>query len=223
MISTKVTKEYSNNKKTNVETPQSRYPSTTSIPRISEEMEPCFPSGSPNGQWHLVLVDDGAVLPDLALGACLDLDGAQLHHGRREHLEEHLGRRVHHEEDVGLGRRVGEQRRVRLEQAPALEHAPVVAQVEGPEAAGVHLDDGGVVRQRLALGPPQVVRVRRVQRRVGVAGAAAAGEVVEALAEGVAVPDADGVSPCVAFAGDRSAAAHKYSDSKHGFLRIVIR
>ena len=174
-------------------------------------------------QWRLVLVDDGAVLPDLALGACLDLDGAQLHHGRREHLEEKLGRRVHRAEDVGLGRRVGEQRRVRLEQAPALEHAPVVAQVEGPEAAGVHLDDGGVVRQRLALGPPQVVRVRRVQRRVGVAGAAAAGEVVEALAEGVAVPDADGVSPCVAFAGDRSAAAHKYSDSKHGFLRIVIR
>ena len=174
-------------------------------------------------QWRLVLVDDGAVLPDLALGACLDLDGAQLHHGRREHLEEKLGRRVHRAEDVGLGRRVGEQRRVRLEQAPVLEHAPVVAQVEGPEAARVHLDDGGVVRQRLALGPPQVVRVRRVQRRVGVAGAAAAGEVVEALAEGVAVPDADGVSPCVAFAGDRSAAAHKYSDSKHGFLRIVIR
>ena len=196
MISTKVTKEYSNNKKTNVETPQSMYPSTTSIPRISEEMEPFVRVP----QWRLVLVDDGTVLPDLALGACLDLDGAQLHHGRREHLEEHLGRRVHHEEDVGLGRRVGEQRRVRLEQAPVLEHAPVVAQVEGPEAAGVHLDDGGVVRQRLALGPPQVVRVRRVQRRVGVAGAAAAGEVVEALAEGVAVPDADGVSPCVASA-----------------------
>ena len=195
MISTKVTKEYNNQEK-NERRDTTIQVSTTSVPRISEEMEPFVRVP----QWRLVLVDDGAVLPDLALGACLDLDGAQLHHGRREHLEEHLGRRVHHEEDVGLGRRVGEQRRVRLEQAPVLEHAPVVAQVEGPEAARVHLDDGGVVRQRLALGPPQVVRVRRVQRRVGVVGAAAAGEVVEALAEGVAVPDADGVSPCVASA-----------------------
>jgi hypothetical protein len=155
-------------------------------------------SGVPNVA--LVLVDDGAVLPDLALGAGLHLDGAHLHHGRREHLEEQHGRPVHHAEDVGLGRRVGDQRRVRLEQAPPLEHAPVVAQVEGPEAARVHLHDGGVVRRRRALGPPQVRRVRRIQRRVGIAGAAAAGEVVEALAEGVAVPDADCVSPCIALA-----------------------
>ena len=113
-------------------------------------------------QWRLVLVDDGAVLPDLALGACLDLDGAQLHHGRREHLEEHLGRRVHHEEDVGLGRRVGEQRRVRLEQAPVLEHAPVVAQVEGPEAARVHLHQRRRVPgvAALALQPRDVAPVQ---------------------------------------------------------------
>jgi len=54
------------------------------------------------GRRLLVLVDEGAVLPDLALGAGLDVDGAHLHHGAREDLEEHLGRRVHHAEDVGL-------------------------------------------------------------------------------------------------------------------------
>lgn len=155
---------------------------------------------------RLVLVDDGAVLPDLALGPGLDLDGAHLHHGAREHLGEKLGRRVHRGEDVGLGRRVGDERGVGLEQAPALEHATVVAEVEGPEAPRVHLDDGGVVRRRLALGPAEVRRVQRVQRRVRVAGATAPGEVVEPLREGVAVRDADGVSPCMNSIGDRSSA-----------------
>lgn len=143
---------------------------------------------------RLVLVDEGAVLPDLALGAGLDLDGAHLDHGAREDLEEHLGRRVDHAEDVGLGGGVGDERGVGLEQAPPLEHAAVVAQVEGAEAAGVHLHDRRVVRQRLAL-EPQLRGVQRVQRRVRVVGPAAPREVVQALAEGVAVGDADRVSP----------------------------
>jgi hypothetical protein len=144
---------------------------------------------------RLVLVDEGAVLPDLALGAGLDLDGAHLDHGAREDLEEHLGRRVDHAEDVGLGGGVGDERGVGLEQAPPLEHAAVVAQVEGAEAAGVHLHDRRVVRQRLAL-EPQLRGVQRVQRRVRVVGPAAPREVVQALAEGVALGDADRVSPC---------------------------
>lgn len=142
-----------------------------------------------------MLVDEGAVLPDLALGAGLDVDGAHPDHGAREDLEEHLGRRVHHAEDVGLGRGVGDERGVGLEQAPPLEHAPVVAQVEGEEAPRVHLHDRRVVRQRLAL-PPQRRRVLRVQRRVRVPGNGAPREVVQPLAEGVAVGDADRVSPC---------------------------
>ena len=143
--------------------------------------------------------------PDLPLRAGEHLHATHLHHGRREVGEElgRVGAGVSHggrPPDVGPGGGVVHERLVGGEEGPALGDVLVVARVEGPEAARVHLDDGGVVRQRLALGPPQVVRVRRVQRRVGVAGAAAAGEVVEALAEGVAVPDADGVSPCVASA-----------------------
>lgn len=145
----------------------------------------------------LGLVDEGAVLPDLALGAGLDVDGAHPDHGAREDLEEDLGRRVHDAEDVGLGRGVGDERGVGLEQAAALEHAAVVAEVEGEEAARVHLHDRRVVRRRLALGPPQVRSVRRVQRRVRVAGTAAPREVVQPLGEGVAVGDADRVSPCM--------------------------
>lgn len=85
---------------------------------------------------------------------------------------------------------------VRLEQTSALEQAAVVTEVEGEEAPRVHLHDGGVICRRGTLGPPEVRRVHRVQRRVGVGWPAAAREVVQALTEGVAVRDADGVSPC---------------------------
>lgn len=144
----------------------------------------------------LVLVDEGAMLPDLALGSGLDLDGAHLDHGAREDLEEELGV-VDDAEDVGLGGGVGDERGVGLEQAPPLEHVAVVAQVEGPEAPRVHLGDRRVVRQRLAP-LPQLRRVRRVQRRVRVHGARAPPrEIVQPLAERVAVGDADRVSPCI--------------------------
>jgi hypothetical protein len=144
----------------------------------------------------LVAVDECAVLPDLALRPGLDLDLAHLHHGPREDLEEELGWPVEGAEDVGLGGGVRDERGVGLEQAAALEQVAVVAHVEGPEAARVHLHDRRVVRRRLALPLAQVRRVHWVQRRVRVAGAAAAGEVVQALAEGVAVGDADRVGPC---------------------------
>lgn len=188
---TKETKEWTPHKSTEHSNSTIHVPPPPNAP--ANAGRPC---GCPE-DFRLVLVDDGAVLPDLALGPGLDLDGAHLHHGAREHLEEELGRRVHGGDDVGLGRRVGDERGVGLEQAPALEQAAVVAEVEGPEAPRVHLHDGGVVRRRRALGPAEVRRVRRVQRRVRVAGAAAPGEVVEALREGVAVRDADGVTPCI--------------------------
>ena len=136
------------------------------------------------------------MLPDLALGAGLDADHAQLRHGPREHLEEHLRRAGHHAGDVGLRGGVGDEGGVGLEEAAAPEEAAVVAQVEGEEAARVHLHDRRVVRRRRALAPPQVRRVLRVQRRVRVAGAALPGEVVQPLAERVAVRDADRVRPC---------------------------
>lgn len=142
---------------------------------------------------YRLAVDDGAVAPDLPLGAGLDAHHAQPHHGPREHLEEHLGGPFGHALDVGPCRGVRDQGRVRLEQAPALEEAPVVAQVEGQEASRVHLHDRRVVRRRRALCAAEGRGVGGVQRRVRVAGAAAAREVVEPLAEGVAVRDADRV------------------------------
>jgi hypothetical protein len=138
------------------------------------------------------LIDEGAVLPDLSLGPGLDVHHAHLHHGRPEDVEEELGRAVEDAEHVGLGRGVRDERGVGLEQAAALDQVAVVVHVEGAEAARVHLHDRRVVRQRLAL-LSQLRRVHRVQRRVR---AAAAGEVVQALAEGVAVGDADRVGTC---------------------------
>lgn len=51
-------------------------------------------------------VDDGAVPPDLALAAGLDVHHAQPHHGPCEQLEEHLRRAARHALDVGPRRRV---------------------------------------------------------------------------------------------------------------------
>nr|ACR36030.1 unknown [Zea mays] len=140
------------------------------------------------------LVNDVALLPDLALAAGEHADGAHLDHGRGEVGEELVpvgARGV--AEHVGAGGRVGEQLGVGVEEAPALGHVGVVAQVEGAEAAGVHLDQGGVVVQAGALGA-EARHVRAVQLRVGVAGVVQAREVVEAVGEGEAVRRADGVA-----------------------------
>jgi hypothetical protein len=56
-------------------------------------------------QESLVVVDECAVLPDLALGPGLDLDLAHLHHGRREDLEEEIGWPADGAEDVSRQRR----------------------------------------------------------------------------------------------------------------------
>jgi hypothetical protein len=153
------------------------------------------------GKLHaLAAVDDSAVPPDLPLGAGLDLQRRKPGHGPREQLEEDLLGPGRDALDVGARRRVGEQRGVRAEQAPALEQRAVVAQVERQVAAWVHLHHA-VLRvpaaRRPALAPPQVGRVGRVQGRVGrvVAGRAnaAAGVAVQAVREGGAVRDADRV------------------------------
>jgi hypothetical protein len=141
------------------------------------------------------LVDDVALLPDLALAAGEHADGAHLDHGRGEVGEElvPVGTRGV-AEHVGAGGRVGEQLGVGVEEAPALGHVGVVAQVEGPEAAGVHLHQRGVVVQAGALGA-EARHVRPVQLRVGVAGVVQAREVVEAVREGEAMRRrADGVA-----------------------------
>lgn len=155
------------------------------------------------GKLHaLAAVDDSAVPPDLPLGAGLDLQRRKPGHGPREQLEEDLLGPGRDALDVGARRRVGEQRGVGAEQAPALEQRAVVAQVERQVAARVHLHHA-VLRvpaaRRPALAPPQVGRVGRVQGRVGlgrvVAGRAnaAAWVAVQAVREGGAVRDADRV------------------------------
>lgn len=150
----------------------------------------------------LAAVDDSAVPPDLPLGAGLDLQRRQPGHGPREQLEEDLLGPGRDALDVGARRRVGEQRGVRAEQAPALEQRAVVAQVERQVAARVHLHHA-VLRvpaaRRPALAPPQVGRVGRVQGRVGLGRVvpgranAAAWVAVQAVREGGAVRDADRV------------------------------
>ncbi|KAL8167577.1 hypothetical protein V2J09_009076 [Rumex salicifolius] len=67
---------------------------------------------------------------------------------------------------AGLGGGGGSEGGVRLEEAPPLEKELVVAEVEGAEAAGVHLDDGGVVVRHLALAGLEVGGVLTVEGRV---------------------------------------------------------
>jgi hypothetical protein len=142
-------------------------------------------------------VHDGAVPPDLPLGAGLDLHRPQRRHGPREQLEEHLLGATHDALDVGPRRRVGKQRGVGPEQAPVLEQRAVVAKVEAQVAARVHLHDGvlGVpAARRPALAPAEVDRVGGVEGRVGrVVAGAGARVAVEAVGEGRAVRDADRV------------------------------
>lgn len=142
-------------------------------------------------------VDDGAVPPDLPLGAGLDLHRPQRRHGPREQLEEHLVGPTHDALDVGPRRRVGEQRGVGLEQAPVLAQRAIVAQVERQVAARVHLHDGVLgepAARRPALAPAEVGGVRGVEGRVGrVVAGAGAGVAVEPVGEGRAVGDANRV------------------------------
>ncbi|WVZ87262.1 LOW QUALITY PROTEIN: hypothetical protein U9M48_033931 [Paspalum notatum var. saurae] len=90
------------------------------------------------------LVDDGAVPADLPLRSGEHLHAAHLHHGRGE-VGEELGGVGAGVGDGGLPLHVGpgggvvHERLVGGEERPALGHVPVVAGVERPEAAGVHL------------------------------------------------------------------------------------
>lgn len=108
-------------------------------------------------------VDNGTALPNLPLGAGLDLHRPEFRHRPPKHLEEHLRWTGHDAGDVSSRRRVGDQRGVGSQQAPVLEHRPV----------------GGV---------------GGVEGRVGaIAGTWVA---VEAVGEGRAVGDANGVRTC---------------------------
>jgi hypothetical protein len=140
-------------------------------------------------------VDEVAFLSDLALLLAGEhVDGGHLDHGVGEVAEELGG-----EEPRGLaldvrpGGRVGEQRGVGVEEPPAPGHQAVVAGVEAEEAAGVHLVERGVVGEAPAPGP-EAGEVGGVERRVDVGEAVGAGEVVEAVAEEVAVRGAEGVA-----------------------------
>ena len=142
----------------------------------------------------LLYVDGVALVPDLALRPGEHVNGAHLHHGVGEVAEEVVGEVAGGLAlDVGPGDGIGEQRGVGVEAAAALGHQPVVAGVEGEEAAGVHLRQGGVVAQAPALGL-ELRHVRRVQRRVHVAVVHQAGEVVEAVGEERAVRRAERVA-----------------------------
>ena len=105
--------------------------------------------------------------PDLSLGAGEHLHAAHLHHGRREVGEElgRVGAGVSHgglPPDVGPGGGVVHERLVGGEEGPALGDVLVVARVEGPEAARVHLHQrrrvAGVAA--LALQPRDVAPVQ---------------------------------------------------------------
>jgi hypothetical protein len=74
-----------------------------------------------------------------------------------------------------------------------LEHRMVIAEVEREEAAGVHLHSG-VMASHPALALPQVGGVGRIEGRGGAVDGA--GVSIEAVGEGRAVSDADGVSTC---------------------------
>lgn len=138
-------------------------------------------------------VDNGTALPNLPLGAGLDLHRPEFRHRPPKHLEEHLRWTGHDAGDVSSRRRVGDQRGVGSQQAPVLEHRPVVAEVKCQEAARVHLHQA-VATGCPALVLPQVGGVGGVEGRVGaIAGTWVA---VEAVGEGRAVGDANGVRTC---------------------------
>lgn len=98
--------------------------------------------------------------------------------------------------DHPRGAAVGEQRGVGGEEPPPQLEVDVVVRVEPGGAPGVHGHRGGVVvgRRRRVRAAPRP-ELRRVQRRVGGAGAGA-GAAGEARREGVAVGDADRVRAC---------------------------
>ena len=92
------------------------------------------------------MVNHAALLPDLALAACERIGIAHLDHGGREVSEELLlegagGVAL----DIGAGEGIGEEGAVGVEEAPPLAHQLEVVSVEGLEATGVHLHEGGVV------------------------------------------------------------------------------
>lgn len=157
---------------------------------------------SPGGRLYthassIFLVHDRAVPPDLPLRAGEHPDAAHLHHGRRE-VGEELGRvraGVGHgglPPDVGPRGGVVHERLVGGEEGPALRHVPVVAGVERPEAARVHLHQRRRVAGAgaLALQPRDVALVQgRVRHR-------RAAEVVEPVGELGAVGGPECVTPC---------------------------
>ena len=92
------------------------------------------------------MVDHAALLPDLTLASGERVGVAHLDHGGGEVSEELVlegaGRMTL---DVGAGEGVGEEGAVGVEEAPPLAHQLEVVGVEGLEATGVHLHEGGVV------------------------------------------------------------------------------
>jgi hypothetical protein len=122
-------------------------------------------------------------------------DAAHLAHGVLELLQEvaFLGQRVDH---VG-GAAVGEQCGVGAEQATAELEVDVVVGVEPGGAAGVHRHGGDVVGWRPTRGA-QLSGVGGVEGRVGGGGDTGGGGAEEAVAQEVAVADADGVRACMA-------------------------
>nr|ACN34589.1 unknown [Zea mays] len=136
---------------------------------------------------------DGACSPDLAVvGGGAHADPAHVDHGDGEVGEEGVGvvgGVGGHEPDVGAGEAVLQQRSVGGQQRLVVVHGFEVPHVEGGRRHRVQrLHAGHVGRRRAHL--RQVLGVRRVQRRVLVAGA---GVVVQASGEGRAVRDAEGV------------------------------
>jgi hypothetical protein len=134
------------------------------------------------------------VPPDLPLRAGEHLHGAHLHHGLGEVGEElgGVGAGAGLPLDVGPGRGVVHQRLVGGEQRPAPGDAPVVARVERPEAARVHLHQRRRVAgaAALALQPREVAPVQgRVRRR-------RAAEVVQPVRERRAVGGPQSVRSC---------------------------
>lgn len=141
----------------------------------------------------ILAVYNSAPLSDLAGGSRLHLDSAHLLHGQSKLFKE-LGERATEElVDDGEGGAVRGESRVRLEEAAPLGQEGVVAEVEGPEAAWIHLDNGGVVSRSSALSLPQICCIFTVQRWVLVTSPS---EVVEPVAKGGAVRNPNCVSSC---------------------------
>lgn len=147
-----------------------------------------------------LVIDDGALPPDLAIIPRRRLEVPHIHHGLAEVTEE-----LHVKEprrvllDVGSGEVVVEQHGVGPEQPAAPRDLRVVARVELGRSLGgdLHHDPrvvgvGSGTGSGAALGP-ELVEVGRVELRVDVVEPVPAGVVVEAVVERLAVREADGV------------------------------